>query len=217
MLGPRTRVGVLGALTAALTVLTTTPAMATGTTSTTTTTSTTAAESINPAVILPAGERPDVGEPWTNRYVEREVFTTPCGVYGRPTGADGGITVRHRTELFVGWDTALKFPTPEKADAAFRQYEADLITCEDRYPEDGDGSGYMKDVRQVGTADGVRVYRAISGVTGYPGTPYQFAVVRQGRVLYALTLMDHRSGENPPVEYEAAVKNIKTRIAAYYP
>ncbi|MFG2002641.1 hypothetical protein ACGFNU_26130 [Spirillospora sp. NPDC048911] len=218
MPGLRTRAGVLGALAAALTTLSVTPAMATTPTAAVIAPKpATAADAVNPNVILSIAERPDVGAPWTDRQAKSKADTLPCGVYERPTGADAGLTYFHQATNYWGWDTALVFPTAAKADAAYRQYQADLLTCEDRNPETEYPAMYIKDLRQVDTEDGVPVYKALSNPSGYPGAGYQFAVVRQGRVLYSLVTWDQRWTEHPTVEFGPAIRNIKNRIATYYP
>ncbi|GAA1565333.1 hypothetical protein GCM10009678_55480 [Actinomadura kijaniata] len=148
-------------------------------------------------VLLAPADQPPVGHAWSKPYIDPYFDpsrTGPsCWQYGIATGAQ-----------------------------AFEQrWKSRLATCAERdKPGEGpDGSSYVTVIRKVGTADGVDVWRITGGPNPYVGldSHVQVAVVRQGRAVYAMNLLDYRNGEPAPVPFTAAVVKIKQRLAAYYP
>ncbi|MGW0195460.1 hypothetical protein [Nonomuraea sp. NPDC003201] len=77
----------------------------------------------------------------------------------------------------------------------------------------------MFDITRAGEADGVEVLRVTAATNPYSTLTYHFwvAVVRQGRAVYAVRLLDYRRGDPQLMPFDGTVATIKGKLAAYYP
>ncbi|MBB5783060.1 hypothetical protein [Nonomuraea jabiensis] len=183
----------------------------------------TAQAGVDRGVLLTKADQPPVsetyGDPWVNPYFEPDVTGPTCWEYGRDTGASAGLSARFSTPTwFHSSNDVWVFPSADAAAAFERQWRADLATCVDRNPPAETGSAVF-DITRAGEADGVEVLRVTAATNPYSTLTYHFwvAVVRQGRAVYAVQLLDYRHGDPQLMPFDATVAKIKAKLAAYYP
>ncbi|MEV4577736.1 hypothetical protein AB0K16_31280 [Nonomuraea jabiensis] len=162
-------------------------------------------------MLLTKADQPPVsetyGDPWVNPYFEPDVTGPTCWEYGRDTGASAGLSARFSTPTwFHSYNDVWVFPSADAAAAFERQWRADLATCVDRNPPAETGSAVF-DITRAGEADGVEVLRVTAATNPYSTLTYHFwvAVVRQGRAVYAVQLLDYRHGDPQLMPFAAAV------------
>ncbi|RJL30806.1 hypothetical protein [Bailinhaonella thermotolerans] len=182
-----------------------------------------AGESVDRRVLLTKEEQPPVGDtwkaPWINPYFEPAITGPICWEYGAPTGATGGLSARFDTSLwFYNYNDVWVFPDAAAAAAFENRWREYLTTCVERHPP-GEHGTHIRDMAKVGVADGVDVWHFTTAVNPYHTITQHFwtVVVRQGRAVYAMDLLDYRDGEQSPPSFAASVAKIKERLAAYYP
>ncbi|MEV0235437.1 hypothetical protein [Nonomuraea sp. NPDC050786] len=180
-------------------------------------------DGVDRRVLLTKADQPPVGEsygdPWVNPYSEPGVTGPSCWEYGRGTGASAGISARFSTPTwFHSYNDVWVFPSADDAAAFERRWRADLATCVDRNPP-GESGTAVSEVAKVGEADGVEILRVTAATNPYSTMTYHFwvAMVRQGRAVYAVQLLDYRHGDPQPVPFDGTVAKIKAKLAAYYP
>ncbi|WP_433515888.1 hypothetical protein ACQP2T_10070 [Nonomuraea sp. CA-143628] len=178
---------------------------------------------IDRGVLLTKADQPPVsesyGDPWVDPYAEPDVAGPSCWQYGRGTGAIAGISARFSTPTwFHSYNDVWVFSSPDDAAAFERQWRADLATCVDRNPPAETGTA-VYDITKVGEADGVDVLRVTSAANPYSTVLQHFwvAVVRQGRAVYAVQLLDYRHGDPQLMPFDGTIAKIKAKLAAYYP
>ncbi|MGW6500514.1 hypothetical protein [Nonomuraea angiospora] len=178
---------------------------------------------VDRGVLLTKADQPPVsesyGDPWINPYFEPGVTGPTCWDYGRDTGASAGVSARFSTPTwFHSYNDVWVFPSADDAAAFERQWRADLATCVDRNPPAETGSAVF-DVTSAGEADGVEVLRVTAAVNPYSTLTHHFwvAVVRQGRAVYAVQLLDYRHGDSQLMPFDGTIAKIKAKLAAYYP
>ncbi|MFD1546786.1 hypothetical protein [Nonomuraea guangzhouensis] len=178
---------------------------------------------IDRGVLLAKADQPQAGEaygdPWVNPYFEPGVTGPSCWDYGRNTRATAGISARFSTPTwFHSYNDVWVFSNSDDAAAFERQWRADLTTCVDRNRPAETGMT-VHDITKVGETDGVDILRITEAVNPYSTITHFFwvAVVRQGRAVYAVQLLDYRNGEPQPMSFDNTVAKIKAKLAAYYP
>ncbi|MGK5552615.1 hypothetical protein ACSNOI_13465 [Actinomadura kijaniata] len=177
-------------------------------------------------VLLSSADQPPVGYAWSKPYFDPYFdparIGPSCWQYGVATGAQAGIEARFSaSSTFHNYNDVWVFSDAAGAQAFEQRWKDQLATCAERNkPGEGpDGSSYVTAIRKVGTADGVDVWRITGGINPYVGldSHFQVAVVRQGRAVYAMNLLDYRNGDPAPVSFTTAVVKIKQKLATYYP
>ncbi|MEV4359339.1 hypothetical protein ACWEPL_47950 [Nonomuraea sp. NPDC004186] len=183
----------------------------------------TAQAGVDRGVLLTKADQPPAGEsygdPWVNPYFEPGVTGPTCWEYGRGTGASAGVSARFSTPTwFHSYNDVWVFPSADGAAAFERQWRADLATCVDRN-QPGESGSAVFDITRAGEADGVEVLRVTAATNPYSTLTYHFwvAVVRQGRAVYAVQLLDYRHGDPQLMPFDGTVAKIKAKLAAYYP
>ncbi|WP_026411704.1 hypothetical protein [Actinomadura oligospora] len=184
------------------------------------------ASGVDRGVLVPAAQQPPVGEAWkttpyVNPYFEPGVTGPGCWPYGRATGAVDGLDARYDTSLwFYNYNDVWVFPDSAHAESFERQWKDLLTTCVERNkPGQGtETTQYVLDVTKIETVDDVDVWRLTTGVNGGGGTQHwQVALVRHGRAVYGMDMLDYRNGTPTPIPFASTIPVIKQKLAAYYP
>ncbi|MCP2338491.1 hypothetical protein [Actinomadura rupiterrae] len=184
------------------------------------------ASGVDRNVLLSKAQQPPVDETWGDKpyvdpYFEPSISGPSCWEYGKATGALDGLNARYSTPTwYYNYNEVWVFADSAHA-ASFEQRWKDLLaTCVQRSDPNSptQGTVYVTAVNKVGTESGVDVWRLTAGITPYPPTTHwQVAVVRQGRAVYAMDLLDYRHGEPAPIPFADSITAIKQKLATYYP